>query len=74
MTFDLRFRGPEKGVIPFSPIADVTVETYSTSGPNGPIVISSECVTVREMEAQIAYLKAELDQVLAKARQKFAKY
>lgn len=75
MTFwlDLLFRSPKnkKDQIPCSPIAHIYIK-YS-GDEDGYKVISSRCMSLKEIEEQIDSLKRELEVIRKKAKQHFAK-
>ncbi|MBW2053407.1 MAG: hypothetical protein JRI85_14365 [Deltaproteobacteria bacterium] len=69
-SLDLRFRKPGEDDPPFSPIADIYVKAY-TQEKDEHILITPECVTVKELKYEIDRLKKELDDIGKKAEQKF---
>jgi uncharacterized small protein (DUF1192 family) len=73
-TFELDFCDSsenEKG-LPGEPRAQIVLG-YFTSREGGMPHVSSECVSVTELEHEVARLKRELDRVLASGKTKFAK-
>ena len=69
---DLEFIDDQKSELPHRPIAHVCVKTYGRAVTDGPPQITPGCVTIREIEYQIDRLKSELENILTKARAKFA--
>jgi hypothetical protein len=71
-SLDLEFSDDQKSDLPHSPIAGIYVKTFSRRIADGLLLITPDCVTIREFEYQVDQLKAELDTILKKARAKFA--
>lgn len=69
---DLEFLDNQRSDLPRNPIAYVYVKTFSKQTADGPPLITTDCVTLREFEDQVNSLKLELDVILKKARVKFA--
>ena len=70
-SLDLMFHEPSRGK-PGVRIVQIYVKTNSRD-EKGNILITRQCVSMREFEGQIDRLKQELDMIGKKARQKFAK-
>ena len=47
-------------------------EDSSQKTADGPLLITTDCVTLRELEDQINQLKSELEAILKEARARFA--
>lgn len=70
-SLDLIFNEPLKG-LPGSAIAQIYIKTHSRDD-EGHILITPQCVSMRELEEQIECLKRELETIKKKAKQKFLK-
>ena len=71
-SLDLLFLESSKGNLPGPSIAQIYIKTH-TSDEKGHILITPNCVSMREFEEQIDRLKQELDALKKKANQKFTK-
>ena len=73
-TLDLLFLEPGEDDLPGPPRVNIAVNRYShvpDKGYETVPVISSECVSMQELDYQINYLKQELDQLRTKAALRF---
>jgi hypothetical protein len=75
-TFDLFFKEPSKEGVSGHRIAQICINHCSKTekgAMKGAILITPECITMKELDEQIDRLKEELEIVREKARQKFSK-
>ena len=65
--------GPHRGYGPSGPlfIGLATSELAASTQSAGQLLIGPECRSLEELEAQVAQLKTELDQILVEARARF---
>ena len=68
--FDLKFIKSEEPKT-HNPIARIYIKQSSSIDENGDIFITPECLSFKEIENQIEFLKQELDQLKEKARKEF---
>jgi len=74
-TFRVHFESvPPGSGKPPAAIAYVAMKTLRGHGPNGAILVSSQCISAVEFRAEIARLKTELDALEKDAAGKFASY
>jgi len=69
-SLDLYFVKPEKK-FPGPPRANIYVKTHSQD-EGGPILITPNCLNLAELEYEIKRLQKELNDILKKAKRKFA--
>ncbi len=77
-TFDLLFLEHKKGELPGPPVSHVYVKAHSKGGYSGVskdlIVISADCVSVSEIEAEIDRLQADLEAIRKDARRRYMRH
>ena len=71
-SLDVIFRKPSKGELSGHVMAHVYVKSH-TRDKEGYVLITPDCVSLREIEEQINRLKEELEIIRTKAKEKFAK-
>lgn len=71
-SLDVIFRKPSKGEISGPVMAQVYVKSH-TRDKKGYILITPDCVSLREIEEQVNRLKEELEIIRKKAKEKLAK-
>lgn len=71
-SLDLLFHEPSKGKLPGPGIAQIVVNSRSIDD-KGNIIITPNCVSLRDVEKQIDRLNEELEIIRRKAKQKFTK-
>ena len=73
-TFDLDFRGGDvtAGQLPGA-VAHISLKNHSLDD-SGVIHVSHQCMGPTEVEAEVKRLKAELDEIAKRGRQKFHRY
>lgn len=75
-SLDLEFRKPSKNDLPGPSSAYIYLKTFTTEkDKNGKdlFLITPDCVTLKELDEQIDYLKKELDEIRKKAIRLFSK-
>ena len=72
-SLDLLFLKPSKKGLPASPKANIYVKTH-TRNKDGHILITPNCLSLKEMEAEIDRLITELKDIKKKAKQNFKKF
>lgn len=70
-SLDLLFLKPLKEKLSVTPLANIYVKT-NTRDKKGRIVITRNCLSLREIEAEADRLITELKDIKKKAKQKFA--
>jgi hypothetical protein len=73
-SFDLMFRGDPKSELAGPPTAYVCLKNYGSTGPENVPLITSDCVSIRELEHEVTRLHNELNQILAKAKRRYTDY
>lgn len=71
-SLDLLFLKPIKEKLSFTPIANIYVKA-NTRDKEGRIVITRNCLSLREIEAEADRLITELKDIKKKAKQNFIK-
>lgn len=71
-SLDLMFREPSKDDLSGPSIAQIYIKRY-TSDEQGHIFITPNCVSMREIGAEIERLKQELETIKEQANQRFKK-
>ena len=74
-TFDFEFIDSNKLNIPMFPSSHIYIKRYTEKKENkGLLYITPECVTYKEVEAQVKRLKNELDIIMLQAKKKYDEY
>ena len=68
----LEFVDDRKSDLPHNPVAHISLKSYRRDVPDGPLLITPDCVTIRELEYQIDELESELEVIRKEAKAKFA--
>jgi len=72
-SFALSFSAPKKDALPDLPRAQICLGHW-TKDEKEDVFLSSDCVSLRELEYEITRLKRELDMIHAQGKKKFAAF
>lgn len=68
---DFLFISPKKGDVPFSPFAQIYIESHAKD-QQGHILLSADCMTKKEVDVQVDRLIKQLENIRKKAKKKFS--
>lgn len=71
-SFDLVFHEPSRDRLPGPGISQIYVKTHSTD-ETGHILITPQCISMTELEAEVERLMMELEMIRKKGKLQFGK-